>query len=481
MPTCKIFGFGTNICDRRKIKMQHHISVSTAGGSQHICCRVGVKEDDEEEDIISRHDNLQGNSADFDFCNKTCRDVNYKGLLWKVQDVAKMTTVMKEGDERSSDFNAAHGSHGSYDTRNSERDDYISMGGGAHSWKLQDTMAVRNPCQEEALIVRRFPCELQQGSGPDSCSITSRDANHSSRIALPRECAEEEEEEEGMAMEDSGGASETVDRVEKTLVHVRDDSALLRGIQISSSSSSSSSSGGVYKLFRDEYPNRHQNLVQQEEQSSSSGENTKKVGSSSCLLNLCKHVKRKSQQLFTEDSKLRRSSSSSIYTEPQRLLTNTEFMLKSNFCAHHNSTANYVNGKAHTTTTTSTTSCNDSNNNYSEDVLFSTNPAFHHSPTDTANNNNHVIKISTTNVATAISAHDSKLDSTHLFLGRCKSSCTEFALESLRFISKTTETDLAAQWKDVENRFYELASSDGLISRRDFGYCIGKIQLIYIH
>ena len=62
---------------------------------------------------------------------------------------------------------------------------------------------------------------------------------------------------------------------------------------------------------------------------------------------------------------------------------------------------------------------------------------------------------------------------TDFSLGRCKSS-TEFALESLRFFSKTTEIDSDTQWKAVEDRFYQLASTDGLLARADFGYCIGK-------
>eukprot|EP00250_Pteridium_aquilinum_P004331 c14550_g2_i1 orf=954-1937(+) len=57
------------------------------------------------------------------------------------------------------------------------------------------------------------------------------------------------------------------------------------------------------------------------------------------------------------------------------------------------------------------------------------------------------------------------------FLQRCKSSA-EFALEGLRFISKTTG-DSAIQWQAVENRFYSLASTDNLLARADFGFCIG--------
>ncbi|MCO5555448.1 hypothetical protein L7F22_008993 [Adiantum nelumboides] len=56
------------------------------------------------------------------------------------------------------------------------------------------------------------------------------------------------------------------------------------------------------------------------------------------------------------------------------------------------------------------------------------------------------------------------------YLQRCKSSA-EFALEGLRFISKTT--DASIQWQEVENRFYNLASTDNLLARADFGVCIG--------
>jgi hypothetical protein len=83
--------------------------------------------------------------------------------------------------------------------------------------------------------------------------------------------------------------------------------------------------------------------------------------------------------------------------------------------------------------------------------------------------------IGTNNMPSGPPSHDLKLGSLpHDYLDRSKSSCTELALESLRFISKTTESDLAPQWKAVEDRFYEVASPDGLINRHDFGYCIGK-------
>jgi respiratory burst oxidase len=47
------------------------------------------------------------------------------------------------------------------------------------------------------------------------------------------------------------------------------------------------------------------------------------------------------------------------------------------------------------------------------------------------------------------------------------------ALKGLRFISRTTNTVEAAElWRRVEERFYNLAK-DGLLSREDFGECIG--------
>jgi respiratory burst oxidase len=47
------------------------------------------------------------------------------------------------------------------------------------------------------------------------------------------------------------------------------------------------------------------------------------------------------------------------------------------------------------------------------------------------------------------------------------------ALKGLRFISRTTGSVEAAElWRRVEDRFNELAR-DGLLSRDDFGDCIG--------
>eukprot|EP00250_Pteridium_aquilinum_P015122 c22395_g1_i1 orf=547-1452(+) len=57
-------------------------------------------------------------------------------------------------------------------------------------------------------------------------------------------------------------------------------------------------------------------------------------------------------------------------------------------------------------------------------------------------------------------------------LARSKSG-TQYALQGLQFISKATgnaHTD--ALWKAVESRFQQLAV-DGLLSREDFGFCIG--------
>ncbi|KAH7423283.1 hypothetical protein KP509_12G047600 [Ceratopteris richardii] len=49
----------------------------------------------------------------------------------------------------------------------------------------------------------------------------------------------------------------------------------------------------------------------------------------------------------------------------------------------------------------------------------------------------------------------------------------QYALQGLQFISKATDNSKAdALWKAVESRFYQL-SVDGLLSREDFGFCIG--------
>ncbi|XP_078156708.1 respiratory burst oxidase homolog protein E-like isoform X2 [Carex rostrata] len=50
------------------------------------------------------------------------------------------------------------------------------------------------------------------------------------------------------------------------------------------------------------------------------------------------------------------------------------------------------------------------------------------------------------------------------------------ALKGLRFISRTTDSVEAAEmWRRVEERFYKLAK-DGMLSRDDFGECIGMID-----
>lgn len=68
-------------------------------------------------------------------------------------------------------------------------------------------------------------------------------------------------------------------------------------------------------------------------------------------------------------------------------------------------------------------------------------------------------------------------------LDRSKSSAQR-ALKGLRFISKTTATkagqvanedDREELWRKVEKRFDGLAK-DGLLSREDFGECIGKLK-----
>jgi respiratory burst oxidase len=54
------------------------------------------------------------------------------------------------------------------------------------------------------------------------------------------------------------------------------------------------------------------------------------------------------------------------------------------------------------------------------------------------------------------------------------------ALKGLRFISRTTNTVEAAElWQRVEERFYKLAK-DGLLSREDFGECIGVYNFLSI-
>lgn len=64
-------------------------------------------------------------------------------------------------------------------------------------------------------------------------------------------------------------------------------------------------------------------------------------------------------------------------------------------------------------------------------------------------------------------------------LQRTRSSAQR-ALSGLRFISKTTgANDADEMWRRVESRFNSLAK-DGLLSRDDFGECIGKI-IFYFH
>ncbi|XP_076933352.1 respiratory burst oxidase homolog protein E-like [Bidens hawaiensis] len=55
---------------------------------------------------------------------------------------------------------------------------------------------------------------------------------------------------------------------------------------------------------------------------------------------------------------------------------------------------------------------------------------------------------------------------------RTKSSAQR-ALGGLRFISKTTNTDVNELWKNVEERFVRLSRDDGLLAREDFAECIG--------
>lgn len=60
-------------------------------------------------------------------------------------------------------------------------------------------------------------------------------------------------------------------------------------------------------------------------------------------------------------------------------------------------------------------------------------------------------------------------------------SSAQRALRGLRFISKSIggETDGDSLWKRVEARFVKLAE-DGLLSRDNFGECIGYVPLIYL-
>lgn len=59
---------------------------------------------------------------------------------------------------------------------------------------------------------------------------------------------------------------------------------------------------------------------------------------------------------------------------------------------------------------------------------------------------------------------------------RTKSSAQR-ALGGLRFISKTTSTDVNELWRMVESRFMCLAKDDGLLAREDFAECIGELTV----
>ena len=236
-------------------------------------------------------------------------------------------------------------------------------------------------------------------------------------------------------------------------VDVRDDDSLLltRGMQQEGNSSSSSSSLAMVE------PNRHHNtntitladLCREEKKrasssSSSSSSSSCSSSSSSHLLNLihtsCKSTKQKSQGIFSESN----SSPS------QRM---NEFIKQ--LCS--NATSSSSNNEDETYRFRNPSATDGSNNIISSDVQ-----AFHSYGSSS-------IKIRTCSGNEPYSQNSG----TDFLLGRCKSS-TEFALESLRFFSKTTEIGSDTQWKAVEDRFYQLASTDGLLARADFGYCIGK-------
>ncbi|KAD3068417.1 hypothetical protein R6Q59_017576 [Mikania micrantha] len=70
----------------------------------------------------------------------------------------------------------------------------------------------------------------------------------------------------------------------------------------------------------------------------------------------------------------------------------------------------------------------------------------------------------------AIASRDARKMTAELI--RNKSSAQR-ALGGLRFISKTTNTDVNELWKNVESRFVSLAKDDGLLDREDFAECIG--------
>ncbi|KAI3801242.1 hypothetical protein L1987_29346 [Smallanthus sonchifolius] len=70
----------------------------------------------------------------------------------------------------------------------------------------------------------------------------------------------------------------------------------------------------------------------------------------------------------------------------------------------------------------------------------------------------------------AIASRDARKMKAELI--RTKSSAKR-ALGGLRFISKTTSTDVDELWRNVESQFVCLANDDGLLARDDFAECIG--------
>eukprot|EP00249_Psilotum_nudum_P009520 c21989_g1_i3 orf=526-2610(+) len=56
---------------------------------------------------------------------------------------------------------------------------------------------------------------------------------------------------------------------------------------------------------------------------------------------------------------------------------------------------------------------------------------------------------------------------------RRNESGTSLALKGLKFIGGTGNTDQQKTWKAVEERFYHMASPEGILARADFGPCVG--------
>ena len=228
--------------------------------------------------------------------------------------------------------------------------------------------------------------------------------------------------------EEDGEATEHLDMVSEITVDVRDDSSLLmRGMQQNSSSALDTVE-----------PNRHQNMKMKTLSELWREEKRKVSSSSSSQSHHQKSMKQKSQELSAESHK----------SPSQRM---NEFMKQ--LC----STA---------------TSSSPRPSSYIREPYCIRNPNAS-GELDTVAAEAHISGSSRIRIRDCPGNEPYSQESrSDLFLGRCKSS-TEFALESLRFISKASEVGSDNQWKAVEDRFYQLASTDGLLARADFGCCIG--------